>query len=214
MKQLLLLLFFSSLLSAQENRNNIFSLKPSAGINGCQIHGDSYAGYEKLGLFAGLAVNAKTGNENVTLEMGFYFSQKGSRHIPNSADPSYYRLHLNYIDIPLIINYVVKSGYFVTLGPSLGYLINHNENRNYTNETSFYRYNKYEGGINIGIGKHFTDNFSVEVRSSNSVTPIRSIVANIYYPNPVARYFNRGYYNNLLSFMATYKLDNKKRNAS
>ncbi len=200
-------------LNSQESRNNVFSLKPAVGLNGCQIHGDSYSGYDKLGLFVGTSINARF-NKKVSLEMGFYFSQKGSRHNPNpkSGDYSFYRVNLNYIDLPVSFRYHLNSEYFTTFGPSIAYLVSYYENINYTNETGNYKFNPIEVGLNVGLGRKIKNNFLVEVRCSNSVNTIRSygVASNVFYPNPVARFFNKGFYNNILTLFVAYQIDLKK----
>ena len=214
----LILLLFSFCSIAQNNTGGVFTLKPALGFNACQVHGDSYDGYNKPGLFAGAAVNARI-NAKASLELGFYFSQKGARHNPNvdKGDYSYYRLNLNYIDMPVLFHYMVNPKYFITLGPSLAYLVSYKENINYTDRTGQYHFNKTEIGVNVGLGRKIKNNFFIEVRSSNSITAIRSygVVANlVFFPNPVARFFNKGFYNNILTLLVSYKLDFKKRSGS
>jgi hypothetical protein len=209
MRITVLLLFIGHLLNSQTA--NVFTLKPSLGINGCQIHGDNYSGFDKFGLFAGTAANARLG-EKASFEIGFYFSQKGSRHNqnPKNNDYSFYRVNLNYMDLPLSFLYLINQKYFITLGPSVAYLISYREETERGDWTGDYPFNKFEVGVNIGVGANLGDHFAVELRSSNSVTPLRSygiLATQVYYPNPVARFFNRGLYSNLLSFFLTYRID-------
>jgi hypothetical protein len=185
------------------------------GLNACQIHGDSYSGYHKAGIFGGLAVNAKLG-EKSSLEMGFYFSQKGSRHNqnPEKGDFSFYFVNLNYIDLPLSYRRYLNKDYFFTAGPSVAYLISYREETERGDWTGVYPFENFEYGVNVGLGKKIKERFFVEIRSSNSIAPIRSygVIANlVFYPNAVARAFNRGLYNNILTFFVSYKLDLKKK---
>ncbi|MDO9000205.1 MAG: porin family protein [Bacteroidota bacterium] len=209
-------IFFSFIVLSQDNNKSVFTLKPALGINGCQIHGDNYSGYDKLGFFAGIAVNAHLKGKT-SLDIGFYFSQKGARHNPKPAknDFSYYRLNLNYIDLPLLLKFNVNPVYFITVGPSIAYLINYNENIDYVDFTGVYKFNRFETGVNIGLGrKILKDKFFIEVRSSNSITSIREYgqLANlVFYPNPVARFFNKGFYNNILTLLLSYNIDFKKK---
>lgn len=204
------LLFISFSAVGQENNSSVFTLKPSLGINGCQIHGDTYSGYNRLGLFGGVAVNAFL-NDKTSVELGFYFSQKGAKHVPNKSRPDYYKLSLNYIDLPLLLRYHVNKRYFITLGPSLAYLFKYKENQNYVDVTGWYKYNSVELALVTGLGRDINDMFQVEVRFSNSLLPIRTFQSPIYYPNPVARFFNQGYYNNIVTLMLTYKLGKRKK---
>ena len=211
-----ILLLFSFILKAQDNTRSIFTLKPTLGLNGCQVDGDSYGGYNKLGFLAGIAVNTRLG-KRTSFDIGFNFSQKGAKHnpVPNKGDFSYYRVSLNYVDIPLLLKYHLNPVYFVTLGPSVGYLISYSENKNYVDYTGMYPFNKFDTGFNLGLGrKMLKDKFFVEVRSSNSFLPIRNygpIANQIYYPNIIAKFFNKGLYNNVLTLMFSYKIDYKKK---
>ena len=212
MRFLLLFLLFSPVLRSQVT--NVFTLKPAFGINGCQIHGDNYSGYDKFGIFTGTSINARL-NKKSSIEMGFYFSQKGSRHNPNPKinDYTYYRVHLNYLDMPFSLVYQLNTRYFLTLGPSVAYLISYKEETERGDWTGDYPFNKFEAGVNIGLGAKLGERVFFEIRCSNSVTPLRDygILANkVYYPNPVARFFNRGLYSNLLSVFFAYQINFKK----
>jgi hypothetical protein len=214
--RVLLLLLLSTRLFSQETGNNIFTLKPAFGINGCQIHGDNYSGYDKFGLFTGTSVNAKL-NAKTSLELGFYFSQKGSRHNPNikAGDYSFYRVNLNFLDLPLSLRYRVNEKYFITLGPSVAYLISYTEETERGDWTGMYPFRKFETGVNIGLGGMINEKISLELRSSNSVTPLRDwggLTSQVYYSNPVARFFNKGIYSNILSLFLSYHLDLRDNN--
>ncbi len=214
---LVFLIFMFLQTKSQENPARVFILKPSLGLNGCQIHGDSYSGYNKLGLFAGVAVNAQLSTK-ASFELGFYFSQKGARHNqnPKAGDYTFYRVNLNYIDLPISFRYHVNSVYFITLGPSVAYLFSYYEDINNSNVTGQSKFNNYEVGVNFGLGRKIKNKIYVEVRTSNSVTAVRGYgrVANlVFYPNPVARFFNRGLYNNILTVLLTYKIDLKNKRA-
>lgn len=211
--QVLILFIFFSALKAQEPSSHVFSLKPALGINGCQIHGDSYSGYNKFGVFVGTAVNARLG-ERMSVELGFYFSQKGAKHNQNPKDvnDTRYILTLNYFDFPLSLRYMLNKKYFATIGPSVAYLINYNENINYTNTTGTSVFNKFEVGVNIGLGRKLSDRFSLELRCSNSIMPIQNygISSTVYYSNAIARFFDEGLYNNILTLFLAYHIDLNK----
>ena len=214
---LIIFLIVSFCTFAQTNHESVFTLKPSLGMNVCQIHGDAYNGYDKPGMFGGAAINAKI-SSRTSLELGFYFSQKGARHNGNvdKGDYSYYRLNLNYIDIPVSFRYMLNNRYFISVGPSLAYLVSYKENINYTDQTGLYPFKKIELGVNVGLGRKIKGNFSFELRCSNSISNVRSygvVANNVFFPNPVARFFNKGFYNNILTFLFSYRLNFKRKSA-
>lgn len=181
-------------------------------MNFCQIHGDNDAGFHKIGAFAGTAINAKF-SDRISLELGFYFSQKGSRKNPTKDDPTFFRIHLNYIDLPLSLRIMANSKYFITLGPSIAYLISSKVDINYSDYSDLFRFNTYEVGVNVGLGRKIGEKINVEVRSSNSILPVLSygFSSTIFYPNPVARFFNKGLYSNMLTLIFSYSIDLKKK---
>ncbi len=208
-------LFISTFAFAQDAKNAVFSMKPSLGINACQVHGDGYSGYNKLGFFGGVAVNAKF-NTKSSLEIGFYFSQKGARHVPNpeKGDYNFYFLNLTYVDVPVSFRYQLNKDYFITIGPSIAFLAGYYEEIDYVDFTGSYPFNSIELGTNFGIGKKIKEKFFVEIRTSNSFLPIRGyggFVSNVYYSNPIAQAFNKGFYNNILTLLVSYKIDLKRK---
>lgn len=216
MKKFLLIFFVLILFSGNAQDPGVFSLKPAFGINACQIHGDSYSGFDKAGIFFGTAVNARLSARS-SIDVGFYFSQKGARHNqnPEKGDYTFYYVNLNYIDIPVLYKYYLNKDYFITLGPSLAYLAGYREETERGDWTGVYPFENFEYGVNAGLGKKIKEKFFVEVRSSNSIVPIRSygVIANqVFYPNAVARFFNKGLYNNILTVFVSYKFNLKKQN--
>lgn len=201
------IVLFPTLLISQ----GVFTVKGVFGINGCQIHGDSYSGYDKFGIIAGPVVNARL-SERSSVELGFFFSQKGSRHNPNHkiGDYTFYRIHLNYIDLPLMLRFMLNEKYYLTLGPSMAYLISYSEQNEFGDWTGTNPFSKTEVGVNIGLGGEINEKWAIELRSSNSITPIRGyggLTSRVYYPNFIARAFNQGLYSNILSLFMTYKFN-------
>ena len=192
-----------------------FSLKPSLGFTACQVHGDSYSGYNKLGFAGGLYINAAL-KKSISVEFGIIFIQKGAKHNQNPAknDYRYYYLNLNYIELPLLLRCQYKK-YFLTLGASAGYLANYYEASDIGKLTGLYPFQNFEYSCNIGAGRQLSPKFSFELRSNNSFVTIRpyGITSNVYYNNFIARSFNKGLYNNVLVISLFYKINTKTKSA-
>lgn len=210
------------MLARTHAQNSVFSLKPVAGLTTSQVHGDPYVGFDKPGGMGGLFVNAAFA-KHASLELGFIFNEKGAKHSqnPDKGDYSYYKLDLDYLEVPLILRIqptFKKLGekwsdrFFLTLGVSGGYLF-HSYEANELGQLNI-PFKSYEYSCNAGIGLQLSSKIAFEVRSNNSFATIRpfgaGISSNIYSNNFIARKFNKGYYNNILEFFFSYKISPKR----
>jgi len=95
----------------------------SVGANFCQVDGDQFYGFRKVGLNFGPMVVVPFGkNRNWSVSMELLYSQKGSFH-RGSTDSTYYRLNLDYIDIPVMVHFTDKKIISAGLGFCYGQLI-------------------------------------------------------------------------------------------
>ncbi len=76
-----------------------------AGINMAQIDGDRLYGYNKLGFNAGVKVNTIL-TERWQLSLELIYSQQGSSRSKNDLGSSYQRFNLNYVEVPVMINFL------------------------------------------------------------------------------------------------------------
>lgn len=202
-----------SVLKAQEQK---FALMPALGLTASQIHGDNYAGYNKLGFMGGLMIEAKL-NKVLDADFGITFIQKGSRRNqnPEKFDYRFYYVNLNYVEVPLMLKYNTKR-VFLTIGGAFAYLINYVEESEIGNLTGMFPFQKYDYSVNVGMGMNIMPKLAFELRCSNSFMTTRPFGANFapYYNNILAKTFNKGYYNNVLQMLFTYKITPKKKSES
>jgi hypothetical protein len=196
-------------------KQNIFTLKPVIGINVCQIHGDNASGYNKVGINGGIMVNAEVSKRS-SFDLGFIFTQKGARKNADTqnGDYTYFRFNLNYLELPILWNFKLNKRYFMTMGPSFAYLINYTETNELGDWTGLYPFEKFEFALNFGLGRKLGENMMIEIRTTNSLFPVRdygSFTSTVYYPNPIAQFFNKGLYNNIISALLIYKINPKKK---
>ncbi len=220
LRKLSFFLVFGLSFSRAQNNISIFTIKPVVGINVCQMHGDNAHGFHKFGFNGGILLNTRI-NQKTSFDFGMVFTQKGARknQNPTKGDYTFYRVNLNYIELPLLLNYKANETYFITIGPSIAYLINYQEDTERGNWNGVYPFNKFEFAANFGLGRKLKKNLLVEVRSTNSFIPVRGYgngfsTSGIYYPSTVARFFNKGLYNIILSAYITYQIDPRKKNES
>jgi Outer membrane protein beta-barrel domain len=106
MKKLFFILFihlFINDLSAQ----NRFGGGVVLGFNGSQMDGDRAAGYNKVGLNAGLRGTVRLNEEGrwlLTTEI--LFSQRGARSVEKDYFITNWKATLNYLEVPVMVSYL------------------------------------------------------------------------------------------------------------
>ena len=182
------------LLNAQEFYGGI-----TAGMTASQVAGDVCSGYDKAGLYAGIYANLKVSKKSV-FQLEIDYIQKGSRLVPKEENGyQSYKLYLQYIDIPVLYKYIISKRFTVEIGPVYGVFIKKYEEANFSNEVAGKPFNTHNLSVVVGMYYYITDNFMFNLRSSNSVIPIRE------HTSGATRFFNRGQYNDVLIFAFVYQ---------
>ena len=112
-----ILFFCFFLLLLTQSKAQYFDAGVSFGIVGSQVDGDSYGGYNKLGFAANLWVSRSISKKwNATFGIGYI--QKGSVKPKNISknDYSYYKMALQYIEVPIVFNRQVYPKTVVEIG--------------------------------------------------------------------------------------------------
>ena len=149
-----------------------------AGLVGSEVAGDTYSGYHKAGLFVGGFVNYQFSNRTV-LQMELEYFQKGSKRNPKPEIDDYtqYLFRVNYIELPVLYQYVASKRIKVEIGPSAGFLVGYYEERDYEEISDEPGYNKPAPmtlQLNLGMYFYMLDNWAVSLRTNNSLLNIRS----------------------------------------
>lgn len=202
MKKAFSILFVLSFLYFHAEAQSRFKAGLRLGMSTSQVEGDTYGGFDKFGLDGGATLHAKL-NEKWGAQFEILFVQKGSKHIGDVAkgDYSFYLMQLNYVEVPLLLQYRQKKITF-EFGPGIGYLINSKEydtGGEVMNAIPFYT---TEVSGNLGINYQVYKNFGITWRFTNSLLPIRK------YASGASFWFNPGQRNNVLAFTLTYTFGN------
>ncbi len=190
----LICLLCSAGLSAQ-----IFSAGVVAGGNFSQIDGDLVAGYNKLGLNAGVFSDIKF-NEKISGQIEILYSQKGSASVLFNSDQyvNDFKYIVDYIEIPLTVNYH-ESKWLFSAGFSINRLI---KSAYFTQGIEDINYFTADPPADIdlnmmaGVTYMFSPRMGAQLRMAYSATPIRSSVD--------SRYRNNNQYHNVVSLRLVY----------
>lgn len=181
----------------------VFRIGPTLAIQGSQLSGDTYQGYNQPGIYAGLVTNWNQ-NDRLSFQFEVAFSQKGARHNPNpnKGDFTSYDLRLNYIEIPFFFRIKMKS-LLLDAGLAFGRLLNYSEldqNGIRQPERPFYR-NEFSGLL--GACYPINERLLLFVRAGRSLLPVRA------HQSSTAFWWNPGQMNSILCFGANFLLNVK-----
>ncbi len=168
------------------------------GLSATEISGDRLHGPNKAGIYAGAFVNRYI-TEKSALQMELNFIQKGSRLNPDTANNfEQYLLRLSYAELFLHYKYDFHPMFTLEAGPSLGVLISSYEEADFMILDRPFKW--HDLSLNVGLFYHFHERWSFNIRYSNSVLAVRPHTFGQTYR------WNRGQYNEVLSFTFHYKL--------
>ncbi len=169
------------------------------GIAATQIDGDTYWGFNKVGLNLGAFVHTDFKN-NWRGKMGLRYIEKGSQKGDND-NAYYYKAKLQYVEMPVMAAYTYKEKFELEGGLTFGYLMRAREayTDTYLVDTRA-SYHAFELGGIIGLTYFFQPQWGVNVQYGYSVLPVRA-----YDSSGSIDYVRRGQYNNLTTLNLIYK---------
>jgi len=188
-KILFLFLFFGNLVYSQSS-SNVFKPHAFLGVVTSQVGGDNYSGFNKLGLSAGIGIKSKL-SDKLGLGMDLSYIQKGSRKgaNPKVNDFSFYRMSLQYVEIPVYLIYYQDKFTFDT-GLSAAYLLSGSEEKDGVvfKPGDFTPFNTLDISLLIGFNYGFNDKWKFQTRYSNSIVPFRDFNGQSILPIQVGQY--------------------------
>jgi hypothetical protein len=205
-KKLVYLFFLTFLIPAQQSIGQKFSLGIIGGVTSSQISGDGIYGFSQFGAIAGADVNYSF-NEIWSASFGLQFNQKGARNFQSKPVSSPYRLRVNYVEAPVVVNYHFKKFQF-SAGLYLGVKVNQKERNSFGSVDPIRNFKPFDFGGQLGINYEIKENWQVELRFQNSLFAARDHLSNQVYPPALfilgdwhQNYLNKGQYFTSLSLI-------------
>lgn len=193
---ILIILLISQIGFAQTFGGGVFG-----GLSASQLDGDRSEGYHKAGLSFGIYTNAKI-NKYINAQLELRYVQKGSKAV-NEDGSLLYLSKLNYIELPLFLKYTFLDKFSANIGLAIGYLQKATEDKDgIGDEPADPPFNEFEFSGLAGVEYEIIENLFFNIRFNYSILPIRD------HPGDQAYFFDRGQYNNALTFAVYYQIDN------
>ncbi len=184
----------------------------SAGMNMTQVDGDEIYGFHHYGFNGGPSVIIPfTKNKKWTVTLELIYSQAGSYQKVGPNDTTgqrqpYYKLNLDYAEIPVLVHFTDKNAVSGGLGFSYGQLVNVKEweHDSLTINNLQGPYKKSDIDFLVDIKVKLWQRLWLNFRYSYSMVKIRTrVFQNQLYPTP-NNDWTRQQYNNILTFRLTY----------
>lgn len=169
-----------------------------------QVDGDTYQGFDKAGLLGGLYVE-RSFSDRFSLRMELDYIQKGSRKPLDKEDNSYYRMRVNYLEVPLVVRYRVGKKWTLQGGPAFGVLVFSEEDDQTGVLVYSPEFRKYEYSLSTGFAYDLSEKTAVDVRYGFSVIPIRPFDFFSTFT-----YWDKGQFNSVIQLSLEYRFGTGK----
>ena len=195
---LIFLLFVAFITSAQT-----FHASVIGGLNFCQIDGDRFAGYNKLGFNGGIRIHTEK-DEKWDIGFDLLYTTKGSkkRIIPDDPNPQIFIIKAQYVELPLWARYKIPSlsNLRAIGGISIGSNVGGTVDDGYGPKDANFK--PLEVALNLGAEYKLAEALTLSLRHSNSMNRIGED-----YPG-ARRWVNRvGLFNRIYMLSLAYELN-------
>ena len=201
-KHLLTIFIFSCFwLCAQHDYNSPYRAGLKLGFSFHTLAGDLTESRPGGNALAGFWLQLKM-DKKWTAQTELLLLDKGIGGTQGAKPPHYVNLH--YLEIPVLFQYHNNDIYF-EFGPGMGYLINCAEHIFVNSSPDLldtYPFSRSELSFNVGTGCTLNDKWTLGLRLSHSLMPVRDAVPSV----------SKHAYNRLLALSVTRQLKKKKAN--
>ncbi|WP_294241588.1 porin family protein [uncultured Chryseobacterium sp.] len=140
-----------------------FGLK--AGLNVATISSDDAKA--KAGIYGGVFANIPVAG-NFSLQPEVLYSGMGAKNKDNPG----IRLNLDYISVPVMVQYNIYPAVFLEAGPQFSFAIDKRVKNDTRSMDATRVYNGFDFGLGLGAGYYFEQGFGVTVRYVAGLTNI------------------------------------------
>lgn len=169
------------------------------GVTASQVDGDSYKGFNKLGLTAGAFVNQFIAY-NIHWQIEIKYVTRGVYEGPTTDNPTLYKSGYHYVEIPLSVHYLHDEKIQVEAGTSPEVLVKSTfwDEDGLIDPASYPENRRLGLSVFGGLYYWFNSSTGVGIRYTYSAIPFRD-------PQEWNHPRYRGYFHNVICLTAAYK---------
>lgn len=175
------------------------------GLNVTQVDGDEIYGFRKYG-FHGGAIGTIPLRKNFLISLETLYSQKGANQRARTAYYRQYRVELDYVEVPVLVQYNDRDMFTVGAGIAYGRLVGVKEwEKGVRTSTTLFgenaAYDRADYLVLVDVKFRIIQRLSMNVRYQYSINKIRVAKFTDDYQ---MREWERNQYNNLVTFRLAY----------
>jgi hypothetical protein len=196
------LLFVSALLMTGPSFGQKFNAGVFGGVTASQVDGDSYGGFNKLGMTAGAFVNRFI-EYDIYWQLEIKYVMRGVYEAPELNANFLYKSSYHYLEFPISVHYLFDEKIQGEIGISPEVLLFEKFwDQDGIMDPSSYPDNRRVGlSVFAGLQYWFASTFGIGLRYTYSAIPFRK-------PEEWNNPQYRGYFHNVLCLTAAYKFNN------
>jgi hypothetical protein len=163
-------------------QKRVFHAGLLGGTSFSQVLNDNLSHYSKLGLYGGAYLLTEL-SEQWIAEVGMTYVMKGSKERQRQGEPyNGYKMTLGYVEFPVLIKFRMHE-WDIEFGLSAGFLVHSKEENLWQSDAfSTAKFESFEFAGIIGVNYTLNEKWGLNLRSSNSILPIRYPADNVYHP--------------------------------
>src|SRR5450631_2129794 len=130
------------------------------GVNVSQLHfNDNISSESKTGMNIGILAHIHTSSRTWAIQPEIFYSMEGARNVNNTG----INYNLNYLNVPVLLQYMFDNGFRLEGGPQIGFLLNAKRK---SGEVSVddHSFKSTAFSIPLGIGYLASSGLGVDVR--------------------------------------------------
>lgn len=175
----------------------LFGVKAGVNVSSLSVDNQLHKQEAKMGFNAGVFAYFPVGNE-FSIQPELLYSTYGDKYTSGNAS---YSRNLNYVALPVMVQYNITPSLYAEFGPEFGYMISSNVksvagNNAVVTQKDSEKFNRFNIGLGIGGGYYFLPNFGITVRYNAGLTNINganNMIGTAKYPDARNNVFQAGF---------------------
>lgn len=109
--------------------------------------------------------------KSISAQIEFFYSWDGTKY-KEVGSPAIYKVDLGYLNIPLLVQFRTKGGFYLETGPQMGVLLSANQTDNGSTKNIKDNINSNKFSCCFGLGGHIAKNLGIGLRYAAGLSDV------------------------------------------